>query len=128
MIIFEGPHRLARTAGDLLAVAGDRPVMAARELSKIHEQVVHTTCSQLAGAAQESGAKGEYTLVVWGGEPPQPDPEDIDRLIRQGLERGDAAPSELARQVAQATGKTRKEVYRRLMEIKAAAESDDIQD
>ncbi len=128
MIIFEGPHRLARTAEDLLAVAGDRPVMAARELSKIHEQVVHTTCSQLAGTAPESGAKGEYTLVVWGGEPPRPEPEDIDRLISQGLERGDAAPSELARQVAQATGKTRKEVYRRLMEIKAAAESDDSQD
>lgn len=128
MLIFEGPHRLARTAEDLLAVVGDRPVMVGRELSKIHEQVVHTTCSGLAQAASENGAKGEYTLVIYGGEPPRPNPEDIDRLLRQGLERADASPSELARQVAQATGRTRKEVYRRLMEIKDMAEIDCSQD
>lgn len=125
MIIFEGPHRMSRLADDLLAVAGERPVMVARELSKIHEQVVHTTCDELARMASDEQTKGEYTLVVWGGRPSEPNAESLDDLLSQGLERADASPSELARQVAQATGKTRKEVYRRLMEIKAAADSQD---
>jgi 16S rRNA (cytidine1402-2'-O)-methyltransferase len=88
LVLFEGPHRLAETAGDLLETLGDRPVLLARELSKIHEEVVHTTCRDLAARAQAGPTKGEVTLVV-AGAPEQTGPtasdDEVEALLRLGL-------------------------------------------
>lgn len=121
--LFEAPHRLAETAADLVAVVGpERPVVLARELSKLHEEVVHTTCQGLADMARDKQARGEITLVVAGGPSPEARQEARDRvgrLLAQGLEEGQP-PSRLAKQVAQATGQPREAVYRRILELKQA--------
>lgn len=120
LVIFEAPHRLAATAQDLLQVLGDRPVVMARELSKFHEQVLHTTCGQLAALAEEQPAKGEITLLVAGGPTEaRQGAEQLDRLIRQGLEAGELSPSALARDLAAESGHSRDSVYRRLLVIKS---------
>jgi 16S rRNA (cytidine1402-2'-O)-methyltransferase len=59
---FETPHRIARTlqeAGDIL---GNRPIVLARELTKIHQEFLRGTAQELSGRL--SGARGEYTVVV----------------------------------------------------------------
>ncbi len=121
LALFEAPHRLAATARDLGEVLGGRRLLLARELSKLHEQVLLTSCQELAGSLGPEGARGEITLVVAGGEPAAPAEEQLDELLRQGLAAGGLAPSRLAKQVARQTGVGREQVYRRLLEIKGEA-------
>jgi 16S rRNA (cytidine1402-2'-O)-methyltransferase len=115
---FEGPHRLAATAGDLAELMGERAVTLARELSKLNEEVVHTTCQELAGTVNTQGIKGEITMLVAGGEPAACDKPDMDELLRQGLADGTQSPSRLAKSVAAACRLPRDEVYRRLLMLK----------
>jgi 16S rRNA (cytidine1402-2'-O)-methyltransferase len=115
---FEGPHRLADTVRDLAELMDERPVTLARELSKINEEVVHTTCQELAGTVNTHGIKGEITMLVAGGEPAAGDKPDMDELLRQGLAQGAESPSRLAKSVAAACGRPRDEVYRRLLALK----------
>lgn len=68
-VIYESPHRVLRTLTDLAAACGpDRPVAAARELTKLHEEVWRGT---LGGAVERLGdapesPRGEWVLVVGG--------------------------------------------------------------
>ncbi|MBI4798198.1 MAG: 16S rRNA (cytidine(1402)-2'-O)-methyltransferase [Desulfarculus sp.] len=121
--LFEAPHRLAETAADLAeVVGGERPVALARELTKLHEEVVHTTCQELAELARSKEARGEITLVVAGGpsqEAERGQADQVGRLLAQGMREGQP-PSRLAKQVAQATGQPREAVYRRILELKEA--------
>lgn len=121
LVLFEAPHRLADTAQDLAGVLGDRPVLLARELSKIHEEVVHTTCRDLAARAARQPPKGEITLVVAGAAKQEAKPaadDEVDGLLRQGLAEGAETPSRLARRVAAQTGLGREAVYQRLLKLK----------
>ncbi|MBI5522636.1 MAG: 16S rRNA (cytidine(1402)-2'-O)-methyltransferase [Desulfarculus sp.] len=121
--LFEAPHRLAETAAGLVeVVGGERPVVMARELTKLHEEVVHTTCQELAELARSNQARGEITLVVAGGPSQEVEQEQagqVGRLLAQGMQEGQP-PSRLAKQVAQQTGQPREAVYRRLLELKQA--------
>ncbi len=66
-IIYEAPHRLAKTLGELAAACGDeREIAVCRELTKLNEEVVRTTLGEAARAASESAPRGEYVLVLHG--------------------------------------------------------------
>lgn len=122
--LFEAPHRLAGTAQDLLEILGpQRRVVLARELSKLNEEVLHTTCQGLRDLCQAQPPRGEITLLVEGGPVEAQEVSQagqVDELLRQGLAQG-IAPSRLAKQVAQATGLPREAAYKRLLELKENA-------
>ena len=72
LVCFESPHRLLASLEDALAVLGDRPAALGRELTKLHEEVVRGTLSEIrAELAQRPTVKGELVLVV--GRAPDPD-------------------------------------------------------
>ena len=120
VVLFEGPHRLAKTARDLLEVFGNRRVVLARELSKLNEEVAHLSLARLAELAGQGGdkARGEITLVVEGGEPLETGGPDLDELLREGLAKNGERPAKLAARVAKQMGMTKDEVYRRLLGLK----------
>ena len=66
LIFYEAPHKLRATLEDLLAALGDRRVALARELTKLHEEVLRTTLSGAVEYYQEKAPRGEYVLVVEG--------------------------------------------------------------
>ena len=114
IVLFEAPHRLAHTLGDLAQTIGaDRPVALARELTKLHEEVVSATIGELAKQIAEGTipAKGEFALVIQGSpEPPEPTDEAI--LAALVAERADGATrSEAAQKVADAYGIPKRKVY-----------------
>ncbi|MBI5426998.1 MAG: 16S rRNA (cytidine(1402)-2'-O)-methyltransferase [Nitrospinae bacterium] len=76
LVLYESPRRMERTLRDLHGAFGDRPVAVARELTKIHEEVIR---GNLATLAVEQGRqwRGEITLVV-GGCPRRRDDEPPD--------------------------------------------------
>jgi 16S rRNA (cytidine1402-2'-O)-methyltransferase len=119
--VFEAPGRVGRTLRDLAAACGDeRPAAIARELTKVHEQVVRGTLGELAAAvaAGTVPARGEFVLVVGMGDGRGGEHEDahaaeakalaaVDRLVGDGVARGEAA-----RRVAAETGVPRRRLYR----------------
>ena len=117
-VLFEAPGRVASTLRDLAAACGpDRPAAICRELTKLHEQIVRGTLSELAGALErgEIPSRGEFVVVVGAGVAAIKDDvvstdaalAAVERLVGEGMARGDAA-----RQVAAATGIPRRRLYR----------------
>jgi 16S rRNA (cytidine1402-2'-O)-methyltransferase len=68
LVAFESPHRLVASLVDAVAVLGDRPMAAARELTKKFEEVVRGSVSELLERFQREAPRGEFTLV-FGGQP-----------------------------------------------------------
>lgn len=112
MVLFEAPHRLARTLGDLAsALGGDRAVAIVREQTKLHEEMWRGTLAEAVARAEETEPRGEYVLVVAGCPDPSPPSESqirtaLDERLADGLSRRDAAAA-----VAADLGVSRRAVY-----------------
>ncbi|MBM4117073.1 16S rRNA (cytidine(1402)-2'-O)-methyltransferase [bacterium] len=65
-VFYETPHRLARSLAELAALLPERPVVVARELSKLHEEYWRGTAAALAAALAGRSLRGEFVLVVGG--------------------------------------------------------------
>lgn len=113
-ILYESPRRLRETLEDLREALGDRRACVARELTKLHEEFLRGTISELLERLGEE-VLGEITVVVEGG-PREASEADPEGLLRARLAAG-ASVKDAAREVAEALGLPRKEVYRRALEI-----------
>ncbi len=122
VVLYEAPHRLARTLADLAAVCGpDRPVVLARELTKLHEEVWRGTLAAAEALAAERAAIGEYVVVLGGAPERAPADDDAVRArLAAALGRGDDLRSASAA-VAAATGRPRREVYDLALEVRRAS-------
>ena len=113
-VLYEAPHRLLNLLQDLIQICGsDRPVRVARELTKRHEQQIGPTLGAALQHFQEQRPQGECTLVL-GGAPDQTKPHltDAELIIRlQELIQQGSKASEAARQVAEETGHSRRDLY-----------------
>ena len=121
IVLFEAPHRLLDLLGDLLAVLGDRPLRVARELTKRHEEQVGPSVGACLEHFRRSPPLGECTLVLGGAEPSAAPPwnrenlrAELENLIEAGHSRKDAA-----RELAERTGHSRRELYALLHEAAA---------
>ena len=68
IIILESPHRILRTLTDVREHLGDRYVVVAREISKIYEEIIRGTASELIEKLEKKPVKGEIVLMVEGKE------------------------------------------------------------
>ena len=111
-VLFESPHRLAKTLGDLPPKA---PVAVCRELTKLHEEVFRGTAEE--AASHFSGrVKGEIVLVVRGGTAKtEASVDDVVRRAQAYVAEGES-PSRAAARAARESGLRRGEVYERLVE------------
>jgi len=120
LIFLETPHRLVEALADLAAVLGDRPMAAARELTKIHEEVFRGTIRKVYEHFREVEPRGEFTLVIGGNnrEPAGPwSEEQLLQVLREGMEKG-MSQSQLAGETAVKSGWGRRDVYRKILELK----------
>ena len=76
VVFFETPHRIARTLLEASELLAERPITVARELTKLHEEVVHTTARRAPDL--EINAKGEFTIVLAPHVRVQEQPQTID--------------------------------------------------
>ncbi len=119
LVCFEAPHRLLASLADAQAVLGDRQVVVARELTKLHEEFVRLPISEARQHFEHQRPRGECTLLFAGADslPPaadEPDPHEREqrlyrrlRELRAAGERGSAA----ARTMAKELGMPRSDVY-----------------
>lgn len=118
LVFFESPRRIGATLARLLAVMGDRDACVAREVTKLHEEFVRGPLSELASRFAD-GARGELTVVVAGapaGRAAKSEAE-LDAAIRAGVSAG-RGPRELAAELASAYGRSRREIYSRVLALR----------
>ena len=126
LVIFEAPHRVAETLEDLVEVFGtERRACLARELTKIHEEVVRGSLAELAEGFSE-GARGEITLVVEGAEGTENravesllDEAELKRRM-EALVREGRRPREIAALLAPLSPLPRRELYARAVAAREA--------
>lgn len=111
-VLYEAPHRLARTLTDLAeACGGDRPVVLARELTKLYEEWWRGTLSGALAVSAAHAPRGEYVVVLGGApSPPEPDDGDVERALRSALDEG-ASSRDAATAVARDLGVPRRRAY-----------------
>ncbi len=111
-VIFESPHRVAETVGDLAtAIGGDRRVAIARELTKKFEEVWRGTLGEAVEHVAEPEARGEYVLVVGGApEAEAATEDDVEAALRTRLAAGLATRDAVA-EVAAELGVPKRQVY-----------------
>ncbi|MGH7571934.1 MAG: 16S rRNA (cytidine(1402)-2'-O)-methyltransferase [Gemmatimonadota bacterium] len=86
IVVYESPRRVAATLAAIVAVDPERPVVLARELTKVHEEFVDGTAEEVQAeiTSREEPLRGECVVVVRGAEAPRvtaiPWPEALDRL------------------------------------------------
>jgi len=117
MVFYEAPHKLPATLQDLLAVLGDRRVTLARELTKLHEEIIPTTLSEAAARFAADPPRGEFVLVVEGAAdtPEQvPSPEEALTLAKGYMAEGLSA-SEAAKRAAAVSGLHKGDIYKLLV-------------
>jgi len=98
-LFFESPNRLGKTLRDMQMIFGDsRPACIAREITKLHEQVVTSTVGDLVSQFDDKSVKGEIVLLVGPCSPDDdPDPETLllELMETMPVSRAAAEASEL---------------------------------
>ena len=85
LIFYEAPHRIEETLKLLLEVLGDRNIALAREISKIHEEIIRDKISNVL--KQVDTIKGEIVLIVEGYKEEQKE-IDYEILIKELIDKG----------------------------------------
>jgi len=118
LVFLESAKRLAASLADMAAVLGDRPAAVSRELTKMYEETRRGTLAELAAHYAEAGPpRGEVTLVVGAPLAAGVDDAELDRPLVAALR--DNSLRDAAQAVAAATGRPRRAVYNRALELQA---------
>ena len=110
MVFYEAPHRLSKCLEDCQEVLGNRQCCLARELTKLHEEFIRGTISEIREIADT--LKGEMVLVI-EGKPEEVlhlDNDYILNMVNERIAEG-MSTSEAAKAVAHQTGMSKNEVY-----------------
>ncbi|HEX5478919.1 MAG TPA: 16S rRNA (cytidine(1402)-2'-O)-methyltransferase [Dehalococcoidia bacterium] len=110
LVVFESPHRVRATLEDVRAALGERRVAAARELTKLHEEIWRGTVSE--ALAHFAEPRGEFTLVIAGGPPAEAaDAASVNAVIGELRASGTRAKDAIA-VLSERFGLSRREAYR----------------
>lgn len=118
LIFYEGPHKLLGTLGDLQEHLGDRRISIARELTKLHQEVIHGHISRAIEHFRQKEPRGEFVLVVEGHIPEVEEQnwanisleEHFEFYIDKGIDR-----KEVIKLIAKDRQIPKREVYEQLM-------------
>lgn len=64
VVVYESVHRIQKTVEALAGRAPDRSAMIARELTKLHEEILRGTLAEIVAALRQATHKGEYVIVL----------------------------------------------------------------
>jgi 16S rRNA (cytidine1402-2'-O)-methyltransferase len=115
LIFYETPHRLIDSLRDAYEVLGEREAVIARELTKLHEEIVRGRLSELVKNFSKKEIRGEIVLLIDKNEieTEKKKEKNVAELVAEYEQKGIDSRNALKR-VARELGLTRSEVYRRL--------------
>jgi 16S rRNA (cytidine1402-2'-O)-methyltransferase len=117
LVMFESGNRVQDTLADLAGIMGTRDAAICREMTKMHEEILRATVSELARTSDTLETRGEFVLVIG---PPAAGAQtmsehDVDDLLRSRLTR-DSVKDAVAHAV-ELSGRPRREIYARALEL-----------
>lgn len=117
IVLYEAPHKLQATLKDLSTILGQRNVALAREITKIHEEVIRGTIDEIIKISQT--LKGEMVLIIEGNKEKEKD-FDFEKISleehykiyeEQGLDK-----KEIIKRIAKDRNKNKNEIYQKFIE------------
>lgn len=118
MVFYEAPHKLLQTLKDLKDELGNRNICILRELTKLHEEVIHLSINNAILKIEEEGIKGEIVLIVEGISKEEKEKTELevnkDKSIKQIVEEyilSGMDKKEAIKKAAKLLNKNKNEVY-----------------
>jgi 16S rRNA (cytidine1402-2'-O)-methyltransferase len=119
-IVYEAPHRIAETLQDVVELLGaERPVVLARELTKVHEEFLRGTAAELLRQCKAREPKGEITLLIGKGEQGAAEPgKNIASRLQEIMREHQLDESAALKALAKEQGISKSEAYRELQRVR----------
>ena len=117
MIFYEAPHKLIYTLNDMRKVFGNRNIALVRELTKIHEQVLHFTFDEAIAYYADKSPKGEYVIIIEGKKQDEAEEITLEQAIalaKSLVEKGMSINS-AAKEAAAQTPFKKGDIYKALI-------------
>ena len=117
MIFYEAPHKLIYTLNDMHKVFGNRNIALVRELTKIHEQVLHFTFDEAIAYYADKSPKGEYVIIIEGKKQDEAEEITLEQAIalaKSLVEKGMSINS-AAKEAAAQTPFKKGDIYKALI-------------
>jgi 16S rRNA (cytidine1402-2'-O)-methyltransferase len=113
LVFYEAPHRIVDTLTDVAETLGARPVVVARELTKLHEEFLRGTAFEIRTRLQDRPVvRGEITLLIGKSTGEENVDETPIEDAVHALEQAGASRMDAIKQVAKARGLSKRDVYR----------------
>jgi 16S rRNA (cytidine1402-2'-O)-methyltransferase len=119
-VVYEAPHRIAETIKDIVELLGaERPVVLARELTKMHEEFIRGSAAEVLQRVQQHELKGEMTLLIGkGAGEARAAAKDIARRLAEIMQEQKLDENAALKVVAKEQGISKSEAYRELQRVK----------
>lgn len=114
VLFYETGPRLMKALSVIQSILGDRDIAIARELTKLHEEVIRGRVSDILNT--DITLKGEFVLVVGASEDTAYSEEEVKQLLSKAL--ADEGTKQAAKNVAGITGWSVQDVYKLALELK----------
>jgi 16S rRNA (cytidine1402-2'-O)-methyltransferase len=121
LVFYEAPHRLKDALADACDILGERPVVIAREVSKIHEEFLRGRASEVLTEVSRRELRGEIVILVGGSTD---EPRASEALLREEireLQGSGMRIREIADLLGETHGSSKKEIYRMALELQKAS-------
>lgn len=113
LIFYESPHKLKNTLEIMIGILGDREIVLAKEITKIHEEFIRGTISEILSKLDT--VKGEFVIVVQGAEKIDEEKEFLNNLTLKEhykyYENKNFEKKEIIKMIAKDRGKNKNEIY-----------------
>lgn len=119
-VVYEAPHRIAETLKDIVELLGEqRPVVLARELTKVHEEFIRGSAEEVLRRVQEQELKGEMTLLIGKGAGHEKAvAKNVAQRVAEIMREQQIDENAALKVVAKEQGISKSEAYRELQRIK----------
>src|SRR5512139_1638315 len=118
LVFYEAPHRIIAAVEDIMKVLGERKAVVTRELTKVHEEAIRGTLSEVLARLNSGSTKGEFTIILHGAtaSPVEQHLDTAEYLRNLMLHRG-ISKKEAVAVAAEELGLPKKEVYKESLKI-----------
>lgn len=118
LVLYEAPHRLVGTLSDILEVLGERQVIVARELTKIFEEFIRGSASEVIATVSQDIVRGEVVILIAPGKISPQESEPLENVLRRLMAEGTLSIKDIAKQAALISAVSRSEAYAEALRLK----------
>ncbi|MBW2631990.1 MAG: 16S rRNA (cytidine(1402)-2'-O)-methyltransferase [Deltaproteobacteria bacterium] len=119
MVFYESPNRLVATLQDINEILGDRQIAVSRELTKIYEETLRGTVSEISKSLRGKKIKGEITLVISGAVRDRAgrSAEEIRARFQEARKDPESSTRDIIDALSEELDMPRKEIYRQVLDF-----------